>query len=109
VPGEPGPRTGTGCGRRSCWRRLALACQLPAATGVPLSRWSAPELAAQDRDFGSTGQLAATLLAFTARYQPDRPALQLWKYTATDLAGTLDRISARQQPAKPPASLPEAA
>jgi hypothetical protein len=32
-----------------------------------------------------------------------------WKYTATDLVGTLDRISAHQQPAKPPASLPKAA
>jgi transposase len=59
-------------------------------------------------DFASTGQLAATLLAFTARYnQTTRPFN--WKYTATDLAGTLDRISAHQQPAKPPASLPEAA
>ena len=26
---------------------VALACQLPAATGVPLSRWTAPELAAE--------------------------------------------------------------
>lgn len=26
---------------------VALACQLPAATGVPLSRWSGPELAAE--------------------------------------------------------------
>ena len=59
-------------------------------------------------DFASTGQLAATLLAFTARYnQTARPFN--WKYTAADLAGTLDRISAHQQPAKPPASLPKAA
>jgi transposase len=59
-------------------------------------------------DFASTGQLAATLLAFTARYnQTTRPFN--WKYTATDLATTLDRISAHQQPAKPPASLPKAA
>jgi hypothetical protein len=59
-------------------------------------------------DFASTGQLAATLLAFTARYnQTARPFS--WKYTATDLATTLDRISAHQQPAKPPASLPKAA
>jgi hypothetical protein len=32
------------------WRRaavVALACQLPAATGVPLSRWTGPELAAE--------------------------------------------------------------
>jgi transposase len=59
-------------------------------------------------DFASTGHLAATLLAFTARYnQTARPFN--WKYTATDLATTLDRISAHQQPAKPPASLPKAA
>jgi hypothetical protein len=59
-------------------------------------------------DFASTGQLAATLLAFTARYnQTARPFN--WKYTAADLARTLDKISARQQRAKPPASLPEAA
>ncbi|MCA2226076.1 hypothetical protein [Nonomuraea aurantiaca] len=25
----------------------ALACQLPAETGIPLSRWSCPELAAE--------------------------------------------------------------
>jgi transposase len=59
-------------------------------------------------DFASTGQLAATLLAFTDRYnQTARPFN--WKYTATDLARTLDRISALQEPARPPASLPEAA
>jgi transposase len=59
-------------------------------------------------DFASTGQLAATLLAFTARYnQTARPFN--WKYTATDLAATLDRISAHQQPAKPPASPAKAA
>jgi transposase len=55
-------------------------------------------------DFASTGQLAATLLAFTARYnQTARPFN--WKYTADDLARTLDRISAHQQPA----NLPKAA
>jgi transposase len=59
-------------------------------------------------DFASTGQLAATLLAFTARYNQTAQPFN-WKYTATDLATTLDRISAHQQPAKPPASLPKAA
>jgi hypothetical protein len=67
-----------------------------------------PEKVISPNDFASTGQLAATLLAFTARYnQTTRPFN--WKYTATDLATTLDRISAHQQPAKPPASLPKAA
>ena len=59
-------------------------------------------------DFASTSQLAATLLAFTARYnQTARPFN--WKYTAADLAATLDRISTHQQPAKPQASPPKAA
>jgi transposase len=55
-------------------------------------------------DFASTAQLAAALLAFIDRYnQTARPFN--WKFTAADLAGLLQRISARQEPA----SLPEAA
>jgi DDE superfamily endonuclease/Homeodomain-like domain len=54
--------------------------------------------------FASLDDLSARLLAFTARYnQTARPFN--WKYTAADLARTLDKISARPQPA----SLPEAA
>ena len=55
-------------------------------------------------DFASTAQLSATLLAFTGRYnQTARPFN--WKFTAADLAGMLERISAREEPA----SLPQAA
>jgi len=55
-------------------------------------------------DFTSTGQLAATLLAFIDRYnQTARPFN--WKYTAADLARLLDRINGHQEPA----SLPQAA
>jgi transposase len=55
-------------------------------------------------DFASTAQLAATLLAFTDRYnQTARPFN--WKFTATDLARLLQRISAHQEPA----NLPQAA
>jgi transposase len=55
-------------------------------------------------DFASTGQLAATLLAFIDRYnQTARPFN--WKYTAADLARLLDRINAPEKPA----SLPQAA
>jgi len=55
-------------------------------------------------DFASTSQLAATLHAFTRRYnQTARPFN--WNYTANDLTRTLERISARQEPV----SLPEAA
>ena len=59
-------------------------------------------------DFASTAQLAATLLAFTARYnQTARPFN--WKFTAAGLARLLQRISARREPANQTASLPEAA
>jgi transposase len=55
-------------------------------------------------DFASTAQLAAALLAFIDRYnQTARPFN--WKFTATDLAGLLRRISTRHEPA----GLPEAA
>jgi transposase len=55
-------------------------------------------------DFTSTGQLAATLLAFIDRHnQTARPFN--WKYTAADLAELLDRINAHEKPA----SLPQAA
>jgi hypothetical protein len=55
-------------------------------------------------DFTSTAQLAATLLAFSGRYnQTARPFN--WKFTAADLARPLQRIGARHEPA----SLPHAA
>jgi hypothetical protein len=55
-------------------------------------------------DFATTAQLAATLLAFIDRY--NRSAWPFnWKFTATDLARLLQRISARPEPA----NLPQAA
>ncbi len=58
-------------------------------------------------DFAGAGQLSATLLAFTDRYKTARPFN--WKYTAADLAGLLDRISAHDEPAHESLSLPKAA
>jgi transposase len=59
-------------------------------------------------DFASTSQLSATLLAFTSRYnQTARPFN--WKYTAADLARTLDKISAHNEPSSKPVTLPKAA
>jgi hypothetical protein len=55
-------------------------------------------------DFPSTAQLAAALLAFTGRYNQTAQPFN-WKFTAADLAGLLQRISARHEPA----GLPEAA
>jgi hypothetical protein len=59
-------------------------------------------------DFASTAQLAATLLAFTGRYNQNARPFN-WKYTAADLTGLLQRISAHHEPASQTASLPEAA
>ena len=59
-------------------------------------------------DFASTAQLAATLLAFTGRYNQNARPFN-WKYTAADLTGLLQRISAHHEPASQTASLPGAA
>jgi transposase len=59
-------------------------------------------------DFTSLAALEHTLLAFIDRYnQTARPFN--WKFTAADLARLLNRISASEEPAEEPASLPDAA
>lgn len=55
----------------------------------------------------SSSSLVSALSLMPRYNQTARPFN--WKYTAADLAATLDRISAHQQPAEPPASLPKAA
>jgi len=59
-------------------------------------------------DFTSTAQLAATLLAFIDRYNQTAQPFR-WKFTATDLAKLLKRISAHQEPPGEPVSLSKAA
>jgi len=59
-------------------------------------------------DFASTAQLAATLLAFIDRYNHTARPFH-WKFTATDLATLLERISAHPQPPAQPISLSNAA
>jgi transposase len=56
---------------------VALACQLPAATGVPLSRWSGPELAAELTAQGlvSSPVSASSVLRILAEH-PVKP----WQY-----------------------------
>ena len=56
---------------------VALACQLPAATGVPLSRWTGPELAAEltAQGFVSAPMSVTSLLRILAE-NPVRP----WQY-----------------------------
>ncbi|WTT40904.1 IS630 family transposase [Kitasatospora sp. NBC_00085] len=54
----------------------ALACQLPAETGVPLSRWSCPELAAELTARGITDTISAS----TVRRWLREDALKPWQY-----------------------------
>jgi transposase len=54
----------------------ALACQLPAETGVPLARWSAPELAREAVERG----IAPFVSASTVRRWLDQDALKPWQY-----------------------------
>ena len=54
----------------------ALACELPATSGVPLSRWSSAELA----DEAVTAGVADTISASTVRRWLRRDALKPWRY-----------------------------
>ncbi|GAA0481704.1 hypothetical protein GCM10010361_53180 [Streptomyces olivaceiscleroticus] len=54
----------------------ALACQLPAETGVPLARWSCPELAAELTSRGVTDTVSAS----TVRRWLRQDVLKPWQY-----------------------------
>jgi transposase len=54
----------------------ALACQLPAETGAPLSRWSCPELAAELIARGVTDSISASAVRRWLR----RDAIKPWQY-----------------------------
>jgi transposase len=54
----------------------ALACRLPAETGVPLARWSCPELAAELTARGVTGPVSAS----TVRRWLNEDALKPWQH-----------------------------
>jgi hypothetical protein len=55
----------------------SLACQLPAATGAPLSRWSAPELA---REAITRGVAPEGISAATVRRWLTADAIKPWQY-----------------------------
>ena len=55
---------------------VALACQLPAATGVPLSRWTGPELLAEVTRAGTGGELSASSVLRILAEHPVKP----WQY-----------------------------
>lgn len=54
----------------------ALACQLPAETGVPLARWSCPELATELVSRGLTGLISASSVRRILAEHPIKP----WRY-----------------------------
>ena len=55
---------------------VALACQLPAATGVPLSRWTGPELLAEITQAGLARQISASSVLRILAEHPVKP----WQY-----------------------------
>ena len=55
---------------------VALACQLPAATGVPLSRWTGPELLAEITRAGTASQISVSSVLRILAEHPDWP----WQY-----------------------------
>jgi transposase len=55
---------------------VALACQLPAATGVPLARWTGPELLAEVTRAGTGDELSASSVLRILAEHPVKP----WQY-----------------------------
>ena len=55
---------------------VALACQLPAATGVPLSRWTGPELLAELSQAGVADALSVSSVLRILAEHPVKP----WQY-----------------------------
>jgi transposase len=55
---------------------VALACQLPATTGVPLSRWTAPELATELRSQGLVSVISPSSVLRILAEHPIKP----WQY-----------------------------
>jgi transposase len=64
----------------------ALACQLPAETGMPLSRWSCPELAAELTARGVTDSISAS----TVRRWLRQDAIKPWQYRSWGLLRETD-------------------
>ena len=72
---------------------VALACQLPAATGVPLSRWSGPELAAELTAQGLAGPVSVPSIPRILAEHPVKPwQYQSWiypRYAQLRIAGAM--------------------
>ncbi|MFI1369739.1 IS630 family transposase [Streptomyces griseochromogenes] len=80
--GLPGLKDRQRCGRPASFTPLqaaevkALACRLPAETGVPVSRWSCPEPAREAAERG----IAAFVSASTVRRWLAQDALKPWQH-----------------------------
>ena len=72
---------------------VALACQLPAATGVPLSRWTGPELTAELAARGLASPMSASSVLRILAEHPVRPwQYQSWiypRYAQLRIAGAM--------------------
>ena len=55
---------------------VALACQLPAVTGVPLAHWTGPELAAELAARGLASPMSASSVLRILAEHPVKP----WQY-----------------------------
>ena len=76
--GGPAPVRAAAADQRS-WTRaavVALACQLPAATGVPLARWTGPELAAEITKAGLASPISPSSVLRILAEHPVKP----WQY-----------------------------
>ncbi|MEU9117989.1 IS630 family transposase, partial [Streptomyces sp. NPDC048483] len=80
--GLPGLKDRQRCGRPASFTPLqatevkALACRLPAGTGVPISRWSCPELARE----AITRQIVTAVSPSTVRRRLTEDALKPWQH-----------------------------
>ncbi|MEU9114830.1 IS630 family transposase [Streptomyces sp. NPDC048483] len=72
----------------------ALACQLPAETGVPLSHWSCPELAAELEGRGITGPISSSTVRRWLREEAIKPRQhRSWIFiTDPDLRSKAERV-----------------
>jgi len=75
IEGRPAQRAPERVHRRRAGQGRALACALPAETGVPLSRWSCPDLA---RELAARCQVTAS--ASTIRRWLADDAIKPWQH-----------------------------
>src|SRR6266851_9972960 len=72
---------------------VALACQLPAATGVPLGRWTGPELTAELAARGLASPMSASSVLRILAEHPVKPwQYQSWiypRYAQMRIAGAM--------------------